>query len=120
MNIYEGNGSIVIAVSGLEGIDDSYPDSYKGDAFVRIYVSAKNVGNDIAHVNPNDFTLSTPDGDTVSHDVDTYGLNNYFDAVDLRPGNHTSGWLSFRLHYSKQYTLNYQGFSGTATKDIAF
>lgn len=119
MSIYEGDGKVKIAVVEVK-LKQSTGDHVAGKngTFVYTLVSAKNFGNSIIHVNPNDFTLSAPDGETVSHDTDTYTLSNYLDAVDLRPGNSTSGWLIFYTTKTSNYTLNYQGFYGTATKSI--
>lgn len=120
MNIYEGDDNVVIAVGGVKLKRSTELHVAQGNGtFVYVFVNVKNVGNEIIHANPNDFTLSTPTGETVSHESDTYSLGNYFDAVDLRPGNSTSGWLIFYIAKSKDYTLNYQGFSGTASKKIA-
>ena len=114
---YEGDGNVQIAVYGVKLSRET--DSHVANAnstFVHVGISAKNVGDDIVHVNPNDFTLADSNGNTASHDSDTYSLGNYFDAVDLRPGQSTSGWLIFCMLKDKKYTLGYQGFGGSAEK----
>ena len=93
---YEGNGNVQIAVYGakLRHETDSHV-ANRNSTYVYVGIAARNVGSDIVHVNPNDFTLADSNGSTASHESDTYSLGNYFDAVDLRPGQNTSGWLIF-------------------------
>ncbi|MHB1167004.1 MAG: DUF4352 domain-containing protein [Carboxydocellales bacterium] len=119
MKIYEGDGDVQIAVGDVKLKRSTEMHVATGNGtFVYVQTSVENNGNNIIHANPNDFSLSTPSGETVSHDSDTYSLDNYFDAVDLRPGNSTDGWLIFYTTKSDEYTLNYQGFGGTASKKI--
>lgn len=86
--------------------------------FVLVGISVKNFGKDTEYVNPNDFTLSTPGGYTVSHDVATYSLGNYFDAVNLPPGGSTSGWLIFVAPKEDYYVLNYESWGNKAAKKV--
>jgi len=122
MNTWDsGTGSVALAVTGAKMATTAGEYYARGNnRFVKVCAAVSNRGAEITHVNPNDFTLETPDGFTVSHDTSTYSLSNYFDAVNLRPGGQTSGWLIFYLPKEREYTLNYQGFSGTAQKRIAF
>jgi hypothetical protein len=116
-----GTGSVALGVTAAKITTSAGQYYTRGNyRFVEVCAAVSNRGTDITHVNPNDFTLETPDGFTVSHDTSTYSLSNYFDAVDLRAGGQTSGWLIFCLPKEREYTLNYQGFSGTAQKRIAF
>jgi hypothetical protein len=63
--------------------------------YILVGVTVYNIGNGTVHVNPLNFTLESTDGATVSADTGTYSLGNYLDAVDIRPGTHTSGWIAF-------------------------
>jgi tetratricopeptide (TPR) repeat protein len=91
----------------------------KDYVFLWVDVGAYNNGNSTEHVNPNDFTLSTPDGFTVNPDTDTtYSLNNYFDAIDLPPNGKSQGWLIFHVPKSSKYYLNYMGFNSSVKKTL--
>lgn len=116
VDIAVGKVKLTTRVSG----DFGYYRYVTGESrFVWVYASARNRGGSITHVNPNDFTLATPGGYTVSHDQTTYMLSNYFDAVDLRHGGETAGWLIFILPKGKEYVLNYQGgLEGRARKRL--
>lgn len=117
--LYQGNGSVKIAVFGVELRRSTELHTVRGNTrFVAVAVSAMNMGGGIVHVNPNDFTLATRDGATMPPDSDTYGLSNYFNAVDLRPQQSTTGILLFVLNRDTRYTLSYQGFGGTAQKFV--
>ena len=119
-NYYEGEGSIQIAICAVQ-LRHSTDSRVAGrhSTFVLVGVAAKNVGDEIVHVNPNDFTLADQSGTTASHDTETYGLDNYFDAVDLRPGQSTKGWLMFYLPKDSRYTLGYQSIGGgSVEKDV--
>jgi tetratricopeptide (TPR) repeat protein len=118
MDYYEGD-LIQIAVFKIKMSKST--DSHialKNNRFVYIGIATRNNSTGIIPVNPNDFTLSTSDGYTVSHDSDTYSLDNYFDAVDLPSSGTTSGWLIFCLPKDTQYTLHYNGFEDKFDKKI--
>lgn len=121
--VYERNPGSDVAIAILEvkaTTSTEYHRATGNGRFVWVHVSARNFSMvDIVHVNPNDFTLETLDGYTVSHDSDTYSLSNYFDAVNLRPGAQTSGWLIFYVPGGwALYTLNYQSLAGSAQKAV--
>ncbi len=119
MKYYSGDGSVQIAVGNITLKSSTELHTARGKStFAHVFISAKNVGDDIVHVNPNDFTLSDQDGNTVSAASDTYGIANYFDAVDLRPNQQTSGWIIFYLSKDSRYTLNHQGFGSNTQKDV--
>ncbi len=122
MNRYETeSGSVALAVAEVRMTTTAGQYRATGSwRFVRVDAVVRNTGTGIVHANPHDFTLSTPDGYTVSPDKGTYSLGNYFNAVDLRPDGRTSGWLIFYLPQHKEYTLHYQSLSGRASKRIAF
>jgi hypothetical protein len=110
---YEGDGDVQIAVSSATA----------EVAMVSVLISARNNGQSIAHVNPNDFTLADPNGLTVPYDNDPYNtpgiaMSKYLNAVDLRPSQSTSGWLTFNMQKYSRYTLSYQGLAGTAQKAV--
>jgi hypothetical protein len=67
----------------------------KNSKYILVGVTVTNIGNDTVHVNPHNFTLVSTTGATVAHDMATYSLGNYLDAVDIEPGTYTSGWLAF-------------------------
>lgn len=91
----------------------------KDSIFLWVSVGAYNNGDATEHVNPNDFTLSTPDGYTVNPDTDTtYSLDNYFDAIDLPSQGKSQGWLIFHVPKAYKYYLNYRGFSSSVTKTL--
>ncbi|MEA4822142.1 MAG: DUF4352 domain-containing protein [Erysipelotrichales bacterium] len=91
----------------------------KDHIFLWVDVGAYNTGSSTEHVNPNDFTLSTPDGYTVNPDTETtYSLSNYFDAINLPPNGKSQGWLIFHVPKSSKYRLNYKGFNSSTTKEL--
>lgn len=116
-----GDGDTQVAIVKVE-LHHSTEEHVAGKygTFVYVFVVVKNVGTEMIHANPNDFTLADTAGYTVSHDQDTYGLSHYFDAVDLSPGQETSGWVIFSTIKDKRYTLTRNGgLSGsTVTKDV--
>lgn len=63
----------------------------KGNIFVQVDVTAYNQGESTEHVNPNDFTLSNPNGLTVNPDTNT----TFFTTIDLPTKGKSSGWLIF-------------------------
>lgn len=118
-NVYT-SGPVGLAVGGAE-FQQTVGRYYakENSTFVLVYVSVKNLSLDREHANPNNFTLSSPGGQTSAPHIETYGLNNYFDAVDLRKGQSTSGWLVFIMPQADMYTLNYSSFYADAAKRIA-
>lgn len=96
-----------------------YDVAQQDHVFVAVYVSVRNQNLAHEHANPHNFRLSTPDGMTVSHHTATYSLNNYFDAVDLNRGQHTEGWIVFHVPKADTYTLHYDSFFASASKQIA-
>ena len=125
MKIYkQGSGSVGIAVAQVK-TTTSFNTGFttytrNGDSvFVWVDVWAENFGSRNEHVNPNDFTLSTPDGYTVNPNTETtYSMSNYFDATDLGANQYSGGWLIFYVPQSKEYTLNFSSFSSSVKKDI--
>lgn len=125
MGMYQRDeGDIGVAVSGCK-LSKRVSTGYgfyryvKGDArYVWVGISVKNYGRKTVHVNPNDFTLSTPSGYTCSHDAVTYSLGNYFDAVNLPGGGTTGGWIIFISHKEDHYRLNYESWGNRATKTV--
>ena len=110
-----GTGPVKIAVLGVRLMQSTDLHIANGSStFVHVDIGAVNTGAGMIHVNPNDFTLSTSSGHTVSHYSDTYSLNNYFDAVNLNQGQSTNGWIIFLLEKNDEYTLNYNGVDGQA------
>ncbi len=121
MAYFTGEGDVKVAVPtvNLKRSTESHEASGKS-TFVHVFIGVKNVGTETIHANPNDFTLADSDGNTASPDTDTYGLSNYFNAVNLSPGQQTSGWLIFYLKKDERYTLTRSGMvSGSnVTKTI--
>ena len=120
MNTWEGFGVYIAVGKAYKKSSTSLHVANGNGTFVYIHVGALNKTDFITHVNPNDFTLSTSTGYTVSHDSDTYSLSNYFDAVDLGPNQQTGGYLIFYTNNESEYTLSYNGMDGSASKVIVF
>ncbi|MDI6773475.1 MAG: DUF4352 domain-containing protein [bacterium] len=115
---YYTSGRVGIAVGEVRFRSSLGEHNTSGNwTFVLVSVSVRNSELASEHVNPNNFTLSTPDGYTVSHDTGTYSLN-YLGAVNLQRGQSTSGWIAFALPKANWYTLNYQSFNVSASKKI--
>lgn len=87
--------------------------------FILVDAGVLNRSLDSEHANPNNFTLSTPDGYTAPPDTETYGLTNYLDATNLNKGQQSGGWLVFYLPKSATYTLNYRSFGAKTSLQIA-
>lgn len=79
---------------------------------LKLHVWIKNKSNEVRHANPNYFTLITVGNRSLSVSSDTYGLSNYFDAVDLQPGTETSGAIIFDT-FEKPKNLVYDEMMGT-------
>ena len=117
--LFSGHGDVKIAVGNIDLNKTTALHYARGNnVFVWVFINAQNNGQNIVHVNPNDFTLATQDGSVTPHDSGTYSLENYFDAVDLRPAQKTQGWLAFLIMRDSRYTLSYQGSGGTAQKAV--
>jgi|GEM_PF-6057089 len=100
LKCYEGNDGILMAIQ----IQEYEP--------LKLYVWIKNTSNEVRHANPNNFTLVTLTGKSLSHSSETYGLSRYFDAVELQPGTETSGNIIFAT-YDKPKKLVYTAIFGT-------
>jgi len=79
---------------------------------LRLHVWIKNKSKEVRHANPNYFTLVTVKNRSLSVSTETYGLSNYFDAVDLQPGTKTGGYLIFDT-WEKPKKLIYNEMLGT-------
>lgn len=117
----EGDGPIGIGIGKVEKKKSTASRvANKGYTFLHVNVAAVNRGKEAVHVNPNDFTLSLLSGSTVTPSMETYGLSNYFDAINLMTGQISGGWMIFLVPDESEYVLNYQGWGGTAKKSIVF
>jgi len=79
---------------------------------LKLHVWIKNKSNTVRHANPNNFTLVTVTNRSYSVSTETYGLSNYFDAVDLQPGTQTDGAIIFDT-WDKPKRLIYDEGVGT-------
>lgn len=123
MNLYEGNGDVQIAAYKetirSNCLSYSCVNSPKDYSFVRVGVFVKNVGSNVIHANPNHITIMDAQGRAYTHESETYGLGNYFDAVNLQPGSYTDGALAFILPRDQQdFILIYASGDGTVAKKI--
>lgn len=117
---YYTSGSVGIAVGRATFRRSLGGHSATGEGtFVIVDVAVINNSLSSEHANPNNFTLSSPDGKTVSHDTGTYGLNSYFDATDLLKGQYAQGFIAFYTRKSPTYTLHYRSLRASASKEIA-
>lgn len=119
MKKWEGDGDAKIAVGNVE-LHNSTELHTAGDGmtFVYLYVGVLNVGTGSVQANPMNFTLSTPDGYTVSITDDMFNLNGYLDSTNLNPSQSAAGWIAFYTKKSSQYTLNYSDYLNTASKTV--
>ncbi len=109
------NGSVIVTTSEAKETKSTESHIASGSSnYVWVYAIEKNSSSEVIHANPNDWSLQTPDGITVSHHIDTYTLGNYFDAVNLHPGGIAGGWLIFYIPHADRYYLNYSGIYGSA------
>jgi len=78
-----------------------------------LLIASTETGSEIS-VNPNDFTLVDLDGGTHGYNVATYDYwQNPLDAVNVLPGNNTSGGLVFKIGaHTGPAQIVYQGFLG--------
>lgn len=120
MRNWEGYGVKIAVTRALKQHSVGYHYANGDGTFVLLDIAALNDSSSMAHVNPNDFTLSDSSGYTVPPNIETYGLSNYFNAVDLNPSQQTSGYIVFYLKNDSSYTLNYSGFNGSANKHVVF
>ncbi|MBV1734255.1 MAG: DUF4352 domain-containing protein [Candidatus Desulforudis sp.] len=126
MGNYEfGTGPVGIAVTeakSTSGVNSSYG-TYRSATdpnkshFVWLWINACNGGGSTVHVNPNYFTLSTPDGYTANYNETTFWVN-CLDATDVPPDKYISGWLIFFVPKADSYTLHFRGISGAVNKEI--
>ena len=79
---------------------------------LKLHVWIKNKSNEVRHANPNYFTLVTVTNRSYSVSTETYGLSNYFDAVELQPGTVTDGAIIFDT-WDKPKRLIYDEGIGT-------
>jgi len=126
MESYEsayGPISIAATVKTTNTFNDGYSTHYSTDGkgwFVWVGVNAANNGTETSHVNPNYFTLSTPNGYTTNVSTLTYSKSNYFDATDLRPNTYSTGWLIFFIPKADYYTLSYDSLDSFVEKKIVY
>jgi len=96
----EGNSQIQMSIQILE---------YEP---LKLYVWIENTSNKARHANPNYFILVTVTNRSLSVSSETYGLSNYFDAVDLQSGTQASGAIIFDT-WDKPKKLIYNEMMGT-------
>jgi len=104
---YEGNSQIQMAIRIVR---------YQP---LRLSVSIWNRTSSTRHTNPNNFTLVTVTGQSLSVSTDTYGLTGYFDAVDLQPNTKSSGYLIFDT-WDKPRQLVYEDFQTRISRAFPF
>lgn len=126
MKKYEiSTGSVGIAVGEVKTSSRVYGDyghyryvkDSQSDQFLWLWIGAANHGTKTVHVNPNDFTVTSPDGYTANYDQTSFDTK-YLEATNVPPNSYTSGWLIFIVPKADKYTLHYRGFGGSATKEI--
>jgi len=100
LSCYQGNHAIQMAVR------------IEYDSLLTLYVWIKNVSRTARQADPNNFTLVTKDGQSLSIAASTYNHSSYFEAVDLQPNAKTGGYLVFDTR-SEPKTLIYKDLSGT-------
>ncbi len=103
MNKYEvGIGAVAIAVGEVKKtsqVNANYGSYYyvndpQNDQFLWLWINAANMGTKTVHVNPNDFTVTSPDGYTANYDKTSF-YTKYLDATNVPPNSYVSGWLIF-------------------------
>ena len=97
MKSYEfGNGTVGIGIIKAKNSHSCNGYTANGNGqFVWLDIAALNNGTGTTHVNPNYFTLSTEDGQTVNYNTETTFNEAYLDATNLSSNTYTSGWLIF-------------------------
>ena len=96
MGCYQGNHDLQMAVR----VEDGY--------LLTLYVWMKNVSEAVRHADPDNFTLVTKDGQSLSASTSVYRMGAYFEAVNVQPNTVTEGYLVFETR-SKPKTLVYKG-----------
>lgn len=79
------------------GSDWSEQSAKEGYHFFIIRFTVENVGSEKVHTNPLHTTISTTNGQTYDHALESYSLNDSFDAVDVQPGNYQMGSLAYEI-----------------------
>lgn len=126
MKQYEvGTGAVGIAVGDVKRTSRvngdfgyyNYVTDPKNDQFLWLWIGAKNYGSGTCHVNPNDFSVTSPDGYTANYDTSSFNTK-YLDATDVPPRSYVAGWLIFIVPKAEKYVLHYDGWGGSVNKDI--
>jgi hypothetical protein len=119
MNEFEGNGPGLVAVGEVKVSRTLFDYYFNGNGrYVSVWVTVLNDGSGTLHANPHNFTLSTTDGSTVSVASITYRYSKSFDAVNLSPGQRTSGWLAFESYKDSKYILTHRAFGSDPVEKI--
>jgi hypothetical protein len=105
MGCYQGNHDLQMAVR----VEDGY--------LLTLYVWMKNVSEAVRHADPENFTLVTKDGQSLSASTSVYRMGAYFEAVNVQPNTVTKGYLVFETR-SKPKTLVYKGLSTQISRDF--
>ena len=105
MGCYQGNHDLQMAVR----VEDGY--------LLTLYVWMKNVSEAVRHADPDNFTLVTKDGQSLSASTSVYRMGAYFEAVNVQPNTVTEGYLVFETR-SKPKTLVYKGLSTQISRDF--
>lgn len=111
MGEFEGTGTVMVAVLQTKISRSLFDYSFSGDGrFVSLYVAVLNNGDDTVHANPNNFTLATTAGTTSSYSSMSFQYSKSFEAVNLSPGQSTSGWIVFETVKDSRYLLTHRFF----------
>ncbi len=105
MGCYQGNHDLQMAVR----VEDGY--------LLTLYVWMKNVSEAVRHADPDNFTLVTKDGQSLSASTSVYRMGAYFEAVNVQPNTVTEGYLVFETR-SKPKTPVYKGLSTQISRDF--
>jgi len=121
MSTFEGEGSTAIAVSDVIAQSSFYdgfttwtpenPDAW----YLLVAVHAMNISQSSLHVNPHYITL-IHNNYVYNPDMNTYSMDNFFDAKNLQPDTRTSGWVVFLVPKADSYTLVYEGMLDRVVK----
>ncbi len=106
MREFSGEGLIEILVRHV--ISKSASSGYY---WLYVWTIVRNLSDITVHANPTYFTLICENRVYNPH-INTYSLNEYFDAVDLYPITYTAGWLLFYVPKASSYTIVYDWFLG--------
>jgi hypothetical protein len=105
MGCYQGNHDLQMAVR----VEDGY--------LLTLYVWMKNVSEAVRHADPENFTLVTKDGQSLSASTSVYRMGAYFEPVNVQPNTVTEGYLVFETR-SKPKTLVYKELSTQISRDF--